>query len=308
MRILNALIVLAVLVNGFLPEGNNVWAIRMIKCLVAVYFSVLSTQVTNFFIRQRFGKVRIVQNRTVTADTYSSRGLSLIAATVITLIAVVSCLRILGFNSLLEASGALGLMGFFLAMTQAAWAPDIIAGLIILNSRLCDEGDVIQFSMDGEQIIASVFRTKLFHTELLDLANNHRLMVRNDKLRDQGIQNLSRFASAKGLRECLFFNIGYSHDSQEVTNMFLRAFKQIDQQDGSREEQFKPEIMVHDTGDYAITWAVYYYIKDVKRMLGIKQQFRAYIWQEAEKSGISLATPDLHDTRLIETKSDAGTC
>jgi small-conductance mechanosensitive channel len=202
----------------------------------------------------------------------------------------------------LEAGGALGIIGLVLAMTQAAWAPDIISGLIILNSRFCQDGDVIQFTMDGKEIIASIFKTKLFHTECLDLANNHRIMVRNAKLRDFGLQNLSRFASAKGLRECLTFNIDYQHSQQEVSDMIQRAFDKIDMNEGAREEQYEPEIMVLDTGDYAIKWAVYYYIKDVRKLLYIRQLFRAYILKEAVASNISLATPTLQTSHVQITQ------
>ena len=298
MRILNFLIIAAVIAKGLLLQENE-WATKISQCLIILYFAMLATQIINFFIRQRFGRVRTTKNKVSIADTYSSRGLSLFVGVIITLIALVSCLRILGLNSLLEAGGALGIIGLFLAMTQAAWAPDIVSGLIILNSRFCEEGDVIQFNMDGNLITASVFRTKLFHTECLDLINNHRLMVRNAKLRDYGVQNLSRFASAKGLRERLLFNIDYRHSESEVTDMIERAFDEIDKSDGSREQQFEHEIMVYETGDYAVTWAVYYYIKDVKKLLKIRQTFRSYILAEANRSNISLATPSLQKNRVV---------
>lgn len=304
MRVLNALIIISVLLSAYVLKHDSGFVSKVIRSLMVLYFAMVTTQIINYFVRKRFGKERVINNNRSVSDTYSSRGLSLVIATVITLIAIISCLRILGFNSLLEAGGALGIAGLALAMTQAAWAPDIIAGLIILNSRLCEEGDVIQCNMDGKTLVVSVFRTKLFHTELLDLANNHRLMIRNNKLRDCGLHNLSRFASAKGLRECMLFNIGYEHSQSEVTEMIQRAFTEIDKAEGAREEQYAPEIMVYDTGDYAVTWAVYYYIKDIKRLLAIKQTFRAYILQESIRSNISLATPDLHagDVNITQTQ------
>lgn len=292
MRILNFLIIAAVIVNAVLLD-DNLWLGLITHCLIVIYFAVLATQIINFFVRSRFGKKRVLKNKIIISDTYSSRGLSLIVAAVIAIIAIVSCLRILGLNSLLEAGGAIGIIGLFLAMTQASWAPDIISGLIILNSRLCEEGDVIQFKLDGENTAASIFKTKLFHTECLDLANNHRLMIRNARLRDMGLQNLSRFASARGLRERMFFNIDYQHTQEEVTNMIKRAFAEIDRNEGMREEQFEPEVFVYDTGDYAVTWAVYYYIKDIKSLLKIKQIFRSYVLAESIRSNISLATPSL---------------
>lgn len=302
MRLLNFLIIVAVMINA-LRLHESIWLTNFAQCLIVIYFAVLFTQVINFFIRQRFGKTRTSNNKVSISDTYSSRGLSLVVAVVMVIIAIVSCLRIMGLNSLLEAGGAVGIIGIFLAMTQASWAPDIISGLIILNSRLCEEGDVIQFNMDGERIVASIFRTKLFHTECLDLSNNHRLMVRNTKLRDYGLQNLSRFASAKGLRERMLFNIDYKHSREQVAEMMQRAFAAIDQQEGSREEQYEPEILVFATGDYAVTWAVYYYIKDVRRLLYIKQIYRSYILAEAQRSNISLATPVLQNNDVVLSSS-----
>lgn len=303
MRMLNFLIIVAVLANIFLLHKSD-WLARTTQCLIVIYFAVVSTQVINYFVRRRFGRTRKSNNKTTISDTYSSRGLSLFVAAVISVIALVSCLRILGLNSLLEAGGALGIIGLFLAMTQGSWAPDIISGLIILNSRLCEEGDVIQFNMDGATVVASVFKTKLFHTECLDLSNNHRLMIRNAKLRDHGLQNLSRFASAKGLRERLLFNIDYQHTQAEVTGMINRAFAEIDNAEDMREEQYAPEIRVHDTGDYAVTWAVFYYIKDVRNLLKIKQVFRAYILAESVRSGISLATPVLQNNEVVMKEED----
>ena len=300
MRVLNALIIVGVLADVLLH--NYTLLSKLTQSLIVIYFAVFGTQFINFFVRQRFGKVRNTKNKQQISDTYSSRGLSLFVAAVITVVAIVSCLRILGLNSLLEAGGAIGIIGLFLAMTQASWALDIVSGLIILNSRMAEEGDVVQFNMDGSTIVASIFKTKVFHTECLDLANNHRLMVRNAKLRDYGLQNLSRFASAKGLRERLLFNIDYAHSEQEVTDMINRAFEHIDKAEDLREEQFAPEVMVHDTGDYAVTWAVYYYIKDVKQLLRIKQVFRAYILAESVRSNISLATPSLQNNEVTLKK------
>ena len=297
MRILNFLIIVAILAKVLLFDSSD-WLVKATQCLIAIYFAVLITQVINYFIRKRFGRTNKINDRTIISDTYSSRALSLIVTMVVSVIAIISCLRLLGLNSLLEAGGALGIIGLVLAMTQASWAPDIISGLIILNSEFCEDGDVIQFNMDGKLTTASIFKTKLFHTECLDLANNHRVMIRNAKLRDYGIQNLSRFASARGLRERLLFNIDYQHSEAEVKKMMERAFALIDEENGSREHQYYLEVLVADTGDYAVTWAVYYYIKDIKSLLKTRQLFRAYILDESIRSGISLATPVLQQNQV----------
>ncbi len=302
MRGLTLLVLVAVSANVLLAHRYGLLD-KLAQALIIIYFAVVVTKVLNFGVRLRFGRKRVNDDKTSIADTYASRGLSLFVAVLITIIVIISCLRIMGLDSLLEAGGALGILGLLLAMTQASWAPDIVSGLIILNSRLCEEGDVVQFNMDGQSIVAGIFKTKVFHTECLDLVNNHRLMLRNAKLRDCSLQNLSRFASARGLRECLTFNIDYKHSESEVRAMLMRAFVAIDKAESSREEQYEPEIYVQATGDYAVTWAVFYYTKDVKRLMTIRQIFRGYILAEATRSGISLATPVLQTTQLTANQA-----
>ncbi len=302
MRVLNFLIIAAVLLKAWVLPSSDLPA-QITNSLIVIYFSVIVAQIVNFVIRRRFGKPKTINDKTTFSDTYASRGLSLIATATVAIIALVTCLRLVGLDSLLETGGAIGIIGLILAMTQASWAPDIISGLIILNSRFCEDGDVIQFNMDGKNIIASVFKTKIFHTEVLDIANNHRIMVRNAKLRDYGVQNLSRFASARGLREVLYFNIDYQHSEDEVGDMIARAFSKLDEAESAREEQYAPEIRVHETGDYAVTWAIYYYIKDVRKVLSIRQLCRSYILAEANRSGISLATPILQQS-MVELSSN----
>jgi len=242
MRALNGLIIIAILIKAFIrvkfPEVSQTMIVDVIQVLMTIYFTVLIIQVVHYLILRRFGKKRENQNRLAFTDTYSSRALSLFAGVFIAVIALVMCLKALGLNSWLEASGVIGIIGLFLAMTQGTWAPDLLSGLIILNSRLCEEGDVVQ----------CVFKTKFFHTEFLQLANNHRLMIRNAKLRDCNIHNLSRFASARGLRECLTYNIGYEHNKGDVEAMFQRAIQTMDDIEEVREEQFAPEIKVLETG------------------------------------------------------------
>lgn len=303
MRTLNALIIIAVLAKTFarlkLPEMiSQSWLTHVIEVLITVYFTALLIQVVHFIILRRVGKRRDIQGKVTLADTYASRALSLFSGLFIAVLALIMTLKGLGLNSWLEASGVLGIIGLFLAMTQSTWAPDLLSGLIILNSKLCEEGDVIQLNIDGKETIASVFKTKFFHTEFLQLANNHRLMIRNAKVRDCNVHNLSRFASARGLRECLSFNIGYEHSEESVIAMFERAIGKLDKAEEVREEQFSPEVRILETGDYAVTWGLFYHTKNIKTVLSTRQLIRSYILTESVSSNISLATPQLHQVQL----------
>ncbi len=293
-RAANLLVLLFILFhNLFLPLAEHSWVTRVLVSLLVLYLGYLGFHIVDYLIKKRFGREREVSGSKVVSETYNSRVLSLIGAVSIFIVVLISVVRILGFDSLLEAGGVIGFVGVFLALTQGSWAPDIISGLIILNSRLIEEGDVIELCEDGG-LIGTVFKTKVFHTEILNLVNNHRIMLQNSRLRGMTIHNLSKFASARGLREELRFNIGYAVGEGLVRELFQAAYEEaVQNSDIPVEEQYPVEVRAAEAGDYAVQWSVFYYTKDVKSLLSTRHYFMATILRHAEEREISLATPVL---------------
>jgi len=279
----------------FFSEGQSGQGIgvKVLSILVIIYLSYLSVHLIGRFVRFRFGRpVQNVGAGSRIADTYASRALSIFISVFIGVMALISIIRVAGFSSLLEAGGVIGFVGVFLALTQGAWAPDIISGLVILNSKMFKERDVIKITDGGEDMLAIVYRTMAFHTELLNLVDNHRVMIKNSKIRDQTVHNLSRFASAKGLREKLLFKIGYDVPVAEVKSMFQSAFEAAVADESIPIEELHPlEIRLKDTGDHAIEWSVHYYTKDEFALIKTRQLFREKILEASLESNISLSTP-----------------
>lgn len=294
-RAANLLVLLLVLFyNLFPPLADRFWVTRLLSTVLIGYLGYLGAHIANYLIKKRFGREREVNGVAVVAETYNSRALSLITAVFVFIVCLIAIVRVLGFESLLEAGGVIGFVGVFLALTQGSWAPDIISGLVILNSRLFEEGDVIEVNDNG-RVIGVVFKTKVFHTEMLNLVNNHRIMMQNSRLRALTIHNLSKFASARGLREELVFKIGYDVDQSRVHNLFEQAFAEAAQnKDTLLEEQYPIEVRAANAGDFAVEWSVYYYTKDVKHLLRTRQLFLEIILRQAAEQGISLATPLRH--------------
>lgn len=295
-RAANLLVLSLVVFNSLiLPIASHSWMTRLLAALLVAFLAYLSAHVANYLIKRRFGRQREINGEKIWSETYNVRVLSLLSAILLFVVALIAVVRILGLDSLLEAGGVIGFVGVLLALTQSSWAPDIISGLVILNSRLIEEGDVIEVG-DGESVLGVVYKTKIFHTEVLNLVNNHRIMFSNAGLRGMVIHNLSKFASAKGLREALVFKIGYEVSEARVHEMFDKAFERATQKVGVCVEfKYEPEVRVTDAGDYAVEWTVYYYTKDVRYLLRTRQLLRALIIKTAAEEGISLATPLLHD-------------
>jgi len=291
-RALNLLIILTYgYINIYQSTGHSGPGLKLISIWVIIYLSYLTKQILSYWIRSRYGKIREINGGKKSIETYTSRLLSLLIGVVVFVMALISVIHVLEFDSLLQAGGVIGVMGVFLALTQNSWAPDIISGLILLNNGMIEEGDVIELDDNGG-FIGVIFKTKMFHTEILNLVNNHRVMLKNSRLREFTIQNLSKFASAKGLREKLIFKIGYDVAPEKVRQMFTAAQKSLEGDCGIQPGEANAfEIGVLDTGDHAIEWGVYYYTKNVKSLIKDRQTIRECILKTAKEFNISLATP-----------------
>jgi len=291
-RALNLLIILSYgYSNIYYFNTESGTGIKLVSIWVIIYLSYLIKQIFAYWVLKKYGKLRDINDEKKSTETYTSRLLNLLISVAIFVIALISIVNVLEFNSLLQAGGVIGIIGVFLALTQNAWAPDIISGLIFLNNRMLEEGDVIEFDDNGS-IIGVVFKTKMFHTEILNLVNNHRIMLKNSRLREFTIHNLSKFASAKGLREKLSFKISYDVTPEQVRKMFKEAESQIKTEIiNPSPNDFSFEIAILETGDHAIEWGVYYYTKEVKSLIKLRQAIRECILKTAEASKISLATP-----------------
>jgi hypothetical protein len=297
-RALNLLIILSYgYTNIYLASSNSTAntdssiGLKLITIWVIIYLSYLLKQIFSFWVRQNYGKLRDINGIKKSIETYTSRLVSLLIGVALFVIALISIINVLEFNNLLQAGGVIGIVGVFLALTQNAWAPDIISGLILLNNGMIEEGDVIEIDDNGS-IIGIIYKTKMFHTEILNLVNNHRIMLKNARLREFTIQNLSKFASAKGLREQLSFKIGYDVSPVKVRKMFKAAENNImNKLDLNFNGDNFFEIGMLDTGDHAVEWAVYYYNKDIKSLIKIRQKIRECILDTANEFQISLASP-----------------
>lgn len=297
LRVLNLAILTAVCYNAIYSgaDGSQGFAIKLISILVVLYLAFLSSSIASYVMRRRYGRTnKSGDGAQQVSDTYHSRMLTLIVTTFIAIVALIAVIRIAGYSSLLEAGGVIGFVGVFLALTQQAWAPDIISGLVLLNSDMVSEGDLIELG-DSNPVLARVFKTKIFHTVLIDVVNNHRIMVSNSKLRDQTIHSLSKFASAKGLRERLAFKIGYDTSSVDVKALFNEAFESIAKDSSNNIDDSHPlEIRVLETGDHAVEWGIFYYMKEVSGIIAVRQKLLEAILETSHKHGISLSTPQTH--------------
>ena len=293
-RLLNLLIIVVYgYYRFFQSQDEQAFGIKIIAVLAIIYLAHLSVHLMQSIFLRQYGKMRTIEGKERQIPTHQTRLLSVFSSTFIAIIALIGIIHLLGFNSLLEAGGVIGFMGVFLALTSSIWAPDIFHGIIILNSDMLSEGDVIELQ-DGNtrHVLGVVYRTKMFHTVILNRVNNHRIMIRNSRLRDFTVHNLSKFASARGLREKISFKIGYDCPISIVEKMFFDAYEKAKKDaDIPFERQYEMDVMIDDTGDHAVQWAFYYYTKNVNSIISTRQKMIKIIYKTSIEHNISLATP-----------------
>lgn len=280
-----------------LPVSEKGLGFKALAVIIVLYSSYLFIHVLLRFIHDRYGKTKMIEGKKVIIETYHSRLIGILSTSLFIIILLISIIRILGYDSWLEAGGVIGVLGVILALTQNIWAPDLFSGLILLNSNILESGDVIEITTGSERELAIVHKTRLFHTEFLNMVNNHRLMMRNDRLRSMTINNLSKFASARGLRERIVFKVSYDDTIDKVKKMFGSAFESaVNKKELTIDDSHRLEISTINAGDYAVDYAVFFYTKDVKNILKNRFGLIEEILLQAEKDNIKLSTPAMVTT------------
>ncbi len=302
--------------------GSNVELSQTIKgaayTLMTAYVGLMVFHICAYFSRKRFGNKKELDKKIIYVETYSSRLVSLILLCVIGMVVLYTTIKIWGGESLLETTGIFGIIFAFLAFTSAHWAPDLLSGLVILNAQSLEDGDlVIIDGYDDEYIISKV---SFIYSILFDIRNNNRTLIRNNRIMQGKIDNLSRIASTDGIRRGLSYKIGYPQiegaNSSEradaldafnrrIADMFDAVFTMACEDEDIKINVNKNfEYALVNAGDYALEYRLWIYLDRLpatkvtatirRHMLGTTYKVNELVYRSAVKNEIDLSTPNLN--------------
>ena len=318
-RFFNILFLVLHIIDIILADINKSYEQQLSKmafCLISIYTITIIHHVSSHFVLMKYGQNRVIDNKTVHIQSYSSRVVQLLMTLFYIFVNLIIIIQLLGFKSLLETTGLVGIVFGFFALTSSIWAPDIFHGLALLNSNMFCDGDIIEL----EEEVYIICRTSLLETVLLNVKNNHRTRLRNSTLASQKIDNLSRLADAQGIRETIVYKIGYPEISgnnkeeailefkESVNRMFDKAFDAcISCEKIEINPHVKPEYFLIETGDHALQYSLSFYVNKIKRTK-ISREARAFVrtkylvnekvFESSIKEGLNLSTPILHSKVL----------
>jgi len=306
-------------VISFVTDAYSNYFSGVAYTLLVVYIASFIYNALSLLSRKKFGREKEIDGTTLYIDTYNSRLVDILAMVVIIFIAIYMVINAWGLTSMLETTGLMGLMVAFLALTNSIWAPDPYYCMVILSSDMLEDGDVVHIEgMDDTYIIS---RVTFIYTLLFNTRTNYKTLVRNSKLIELHIDNLTKKASTDGLREELTFKIGYpvmdgtldikSHKPHAMKR-FLKdvdlMFKKVIE-DAKEDELIKVnpnveiEWMMTNTGDYALEFKLVYFLDTLpktkltrkvrKHIVGTRNRLVRLCYESSVEHGLSLATPDL---------------
>ncbi|MDF1880525.1 mechanosensitive ion channel [Sulfurimonas sp. MAG313] len=219
--------------------------------------------------RKKFGKVKELDDKNYYTDSYSSRIFDILGLVFIIIITLYTIINIWEWTSLLETTGIFGLLAAFLALTNQIWAPDLYYGLVILNSKLIEDGDVITIGEHSDEYIIN--KVTFIYTTLLDIRNNHRTLIKNSQLIDRKIDNLSKRASTDGLRLKLSYKISYAStdNHKEYHERIKDMFDDVQRKAIEEKLEFnhhKPfEVFLYEVGDHALEYHLFFYLNNLPK-------------------------------------------
>lgn len=320
-RSLNFLVIVLLLVDlvllRFTIDMEQLFS-RIGLSILTAYVTIYLYSLASYHSFKRFGTPKTIDNKEVFVETYSTRIVNLLLVATTALGAFYIIIKIWGADSLLETTGIMGIFIGFLAFTSPVWAPDIISGLIILNSQILDDGDVVVIDgFPNEYVISKV---SFVYVTLYDIRNNHRALVKNSRFLQGKIDNLSRIASTDGMRASIHYNIGYpafesrsgedrveemNRFMKKVGNMFDRAFEGCAEDDSVKINKNKPfEWALTQAGDYALEFTLWFYFQRIpntkvtatarKHLMGTTYKVNTAIYEASIFEGLDLSTPDLN--------------
>ena len=291
--------------------------IKIAASLFVFYTAILLFNIGGAFLRKRFGDSRQFESETVYFDTYSSRIVSILFLVILSFFTIYLLIKLWNLDSLLEATGIFGIIVGFIALTSGVWAPDILSGLIILNSKVLDDGDVVV--VDGYPDEYIIHKVSFIYTILYDIRNNHRTFIRNKRFIASKIDNLSRVASSDGVRKSIVYKIGYPDLSladqslrlqnlerftARVDKLFKTASELALASSSISIRNDKPlEWFLTNTGDYALEYTLFIYLKAPpstkvtstarKYLLSSLYEVNQLMLRASAITGVELQTPDL---------------
>jgi small-conductance mechanosensitive channel len=173
-----------------------------------------------------------------------------------------------------------------IALSSATILGNAMAGFMIRAVRAFRLGDYIETGDHfGRVSDMGVFHTEI-QTEDRDLKTLPNLMLVTNAVKR--IRPSGTIISAK-------VSLGYDVPTSRVQNLLLQAAEKSGLDD--------PFVRILELGDYAVTYKVAGFLKDISQLLATRSDLRTAMLNALHAGGVEIVSPEFRNTRLVDQRT-----
>lgn len=277
--------------------------IEIFSQIVKLWFWLLVLHIISLLINRQilvlYGKEVEVSWQKYFKKWYEASLFSLCVNIISFFIGVFICIKIFQLDSFIEIGGLWAWILAFMWFTAPVWAIDMIAGIIILQSKNFETGQV--YYLYERKMYVWIKSISLTEVKCIDLKAGNPIMFRPSQFRNLAVKNLSQWISGKSskiMRE-LNIKVDYKVDFSQLKQLFYESFDTLqvdllmpDTTNYFWEEPFR-SLEISKFWDYAIEYKFFYTIVSPFYLFKAERILQEYLLTAQREKDIYFSTPDL---------------
>lgn len=272
---------------------------RILKMSFSIGLLYMISLLLNRMILIHYGKEVEVSWQKYFKKWYEVNLFSLTINIIAFIIGVFLCIKIFELDTLVEIWGLWAWILAFMWFTAPVWALDMIAGIIILQSKNFETGEV--FFIYEQDIYVWIKSISLTEVKCIDLRTWNPIMFRPSAFRNLALKNLSQWItgrSQKITRE-ITIKVDYKVDFEAMKDLCYEAF------DSMQVELLSPEttnyfwespyrvLEISSFWDYAVEYKLFYTVTSAFYIFRAERLLNEYLLRTQKEKNIYFSTPDL---------------
>ena len=277
--------------------------IELLTKILQFSFSILILYIITLFLNRQvllvYGKEVEVSGQKYFKKWYEASLFSLCIHIISFFIGIFLCIKIFQFDSLIEIGWLWAGILAFMWFTAPVWATDMMAGIIILQSKNFEIGQV--YYLYERELYVWIKSISLTEVKCIDLKFWNPILFRPSDFRNLAVKNLSQWIAGKSskiLRE-MSIHVDYKVDFQEIKSLCYEAFDtmQVDLLSPDSVDYFWEDasrnVEIVSFWDYAIEYKLFYSINSPFYIFKAERLLNEYLLKEQQEKNIYFSTPDL---------------
>ncbi len=277
--------------------------IEILTSVVQFAFSLLILSTISLVLQRQilvvYGKEVEVSGQKYFKKWYEASLFTLGINVITFLVWVFICIKIFHLDTLIEIGGLWAWILAFMWFTAPVWAIDMIAGIIILQSKNFETGQV--YYLYERKLYVWIKSISLTEVKCIDLRSGNPIMFRPSDFRNLAVKNLSQWIAGKSskiMRE-MTIKVDYKLESETLTELCYEAFDtmQVDLLTPESTNYFWDEpyrsLEIGSFGDYAVEYKFFYTITSPFYIFKAERLLNEYLLRAQKERNIYFSTPDL---------------